>query len=203
MKKTLAALALIVGLSLVSARAQAAPAAPPTYVAVATFTATSNAKVFAFQNTSSSLDVYIKRIEIANVHDESAITGGQVFFNVYASTQVTHGGTGRVRSFSMAGANVAQPAYITVSTGPVNVQLENLSGNSTHPLFRPLSINTDETATAPNLVDAYESREGSGDVSPIKLPAGANRAIVVEQRQMGGTAMDTGKIRISVEYWAR
>jgi hypothetical protein len=197
MKKLLAALTLAAGLS----SAAHAGVVPPSYVVTTTFTATNNAKVFAFQNTSSTLDVYIRRIEVANVHDESAITGGMVQYQVFASTSLTHGGQGRIRTFSMTGANASAPSYVTASTGPVSIQYENLTGGSTLPIIKPLFVNTDDGATS-NLVDSYEA-PGNGEVSPLKLPAGANRAIVIEQHQLAGGAIDTGKIRIAVEYWAR
>lgn len=200
MKKMLLAVLALGGLSLPVHAASNNP--PPSYVVTATMTATNAAKLFVLQNTSADIDVLIRRVEVANVHNESAITGGMAQFWVYGSTAITHGTTTRVRTFSLSSTNASAPSYVSVSEIPTFSPYENLSGGTSHPLLpRPLYINTDETAVAPNLSDAYAEPEF--DASPLILPKNSGRAIVVEQNKMADAVMNTGKIRISVVYTVR
>lgn len=206
MKKILLKLALL-GFAFVPVLALAGGGNPPlTYVAVATFTATSGANVVAFQNTSADLDVRVLKIEVSNAHDVSANTGGLVQYWVFGSTAVVHGGTGQTRSFSLSSTNAGQPSYITISTGAVSPSLENLSGGSSLPLIRPLVVNTDDGASS-NLTDSYTdlgpASSAASDSSPLILPHGSNRALIVQQHDLGGGAINTGKMRASFIYTVR
>ena len=202
MKKILLSLAVL-GFSFLPPVAHAASNnPPPSYVVTATMTATNAAKLFVLQNTSADIDVLIRRIEVANVHNESAITGGMAQFWVFGSTAITHGSTARVRTFSLSGANASAPSYVSVSELPTFSPYENLSGGASHPLLpRPLYVNTDETAVAPSLADAYTEPEF--DASPLILPKNSGRAIVIEQNKLADAVMNTGKLKLSVVYTVR
>ena len=203
MKTLLVAAAL---LGLLSPVAHSRP--PLTYVATSTVAAPGGgSKVWAFQNTSSSLDVQILKIEISNAHDESAITGGLVQFQVFASTVVTHGGTGGTRTFSYSSANASAQSGISFSTGPTNVVYENVSSGNALALLRPFIINTDESATT-NLYDSWNigavnTSLSLTESSPLLLPKGANRAIVIEQKNLGTGSIQTGKIKLDITYTVR
>lgn len=197
---------LIAALAVLALAASAGALVPLTYVATSTAAAPGwNQPVWAFQNTSAGLDVEVLKIEVSNAHDQSAIAGGVMQFQVFGSTALTHGGTGQTRSYSLTSANAAQPSYISFSTGPLSISYENVSGGlavtSAIPLVRPLHVNVDESATS-QLSDSYVAAPTADNVlsAPIKLGAGVNRALVIVQGSIGSANIQTGKIKLDVTY---
>jgi hypothetical protein len=198
MKNAIVALALLLGLAV-------APAKAATYnIAIATWTAGGSAtKALAFQNTSSSLDVEVIKIEVSNAQDGAAITGGLMQFWVYASTSLVHGGTSQTLGHSLRAANTALVSAVSLSTGPVTVVYENNSATKgALPILRPLIINNDEAATA-NFVDSWAapaSDRGPLFTESILLPAGANRGIVLEQKNLAATSVTAGVVMARIHY---
>ena len=182
----------------------AAHAAPPlTYVHVATWTAAGAAtRAFAFQNTSAGLDVIIRSIEIGNA-SQGTVTSGPMQFWVYGSTAVyAHGGTTQVSFYNNASANATAPSYISFSTGPVGVAYE---GKQTRQLpIARLIVNADETAVvAPDSMHDSIVNLAPDDITPLVLPQGANRALVVEQKQLGATDWTAGDLFVRIVYTVR
>jgi hypothetical protein len=166
-------------------------------VATATWTAGGSAtKALAFQNTSDGLDVEILKIEVVNATTGSAITGGLMQFWAYASDSLTHGGTSQVLDQSLRAVEAAQPSYISLSTGPVDVTYER-AGPGAMPLIRPLYVNNDEGATA-NLSDSWSHAEPGG--APILLPRGGDRAIILEQKNLAATSVTAGVVLARIYY---
>jgi len=193
--------ALVAALALCApARAQfAASYTPYTYVAVATFTAPGTGKnAIAFQNTDPGRDVIVLKVEINNISN-AAITGGLMQFWIMGSTVVTPGGTAQTGFYDFKNANIAAPSFVSLSTGPANVVYE--SNGNTFPLYRPLIINSDEAATA-NLMDSMQPNSPAG-ASELILPHGSNRAIVLEQQQLGATNFTAGSIMARITYTLR
>lgn len=196
--KTLLMIVALLALAL-PARASE-PAAPPTYVFTSTWTAagTAGVKAFAFQNTSTTLDVRIISIEVGSAN-AGTVTSGPMWFHVKMSTQLVHGGTSQVSFSASESANATAPSYITVSTGPLLVQYEGTAaGAGQLPISRPLMVNADETATS-NFSDTILYQDptiGRG----LLLPHGANRAIVLEQKQFGATDWTAGTLFARVVY---
>jgi hypothetical protein len=186
-------------------------APPPTYINTVRITpGASPARVLAFQNTSSTIDVVVRKIEVVSASTQTVTSGLEQFW-VYASTQLTHSASaGRFDSYS-AGFTT-QPSYVTVSTAPLLVLFENdtstltagqqagLSGTAL-PLIKPLTVNLDEGAAA-NFYDSWVSEDPSNN-SPLILPAGANRALVFEKRQKDGTDYSAGLVQIRIYYTVR
>lgn len=180
---------------------------PETYVSVTRVTAGGAlAKLLAFQNTSSASDVVVRKIEVSNASTVT-VTGGIMQFWVYGSTSLTHSVTTTADAWTYSDVLGSAPSFISVSTAPSAIQIEgdsgilttaasnNLSGQM--PLIRPLVVNNDEAATA-NLFDSWTS--DAVDARPIVLPAGANRALVFEQRQVGGTDYSAGSLFFRITY---
>lgn len=197
MKKLLAAFAVLFSL-FCAPQAEAAFGNPPqTYIAVSTFTpGAALAKVWAFQNTSADIDVHIKRIEVSNA-STGTYTGGFMQYWVYVATAITHGGTSQVSSYSYKNINTTAPSYISVSTGPVAVTYENKDTRQL-PIFRPLIVNNDETATT-QFKDEWIPEE-TADTAPLVLLHGSNRGIVFEQRRLGTADITAGTVMIRVIY---
>jgi hypothetical protein len=201
----------IVGLLLAGALpAKAGP--PATYESVVRVTlpvvATSSA-IYAFQNTSTELDVVIRKIEISNV-STMTIAGGLAAYWVYTSTSLTHSAA-VTSAYSLTAALASQPSFVSVSTAPRNIQAEGdasilsvggaLSG--VPPIIRPLYVNNDEAATA-QLVDSWSEREDSlGAAQPLVLPANSQRAIVIQQKRLGTADIAAGSLLVKVFYTTR
>jgi hypothetical protein len=214
MKKNLVVLAALVGLSLAAPSRARAVGTPPTYVTSVRVTpGAAPTHVLAFQNTSASLDVVVRRIEVVNASTQ-AVTGGAEQFWVYAATSVTHSAAAGTTA-SYGAALASQPSYLTVSTAPTSVQLEGDSGILTTaqrnalsgalPIIAPLTVDGDESAT-PNMRQAAWQAEDQGGANPagaLILPAGANRAIVVEKRAGNSTDFTAGSYIIRVFYTVR
>lgn len=210
--KTLIALA---GLLLASALpVQAAPPAYRTSIVRVTPGA-SPSYVLAFQNTSADIDIEVHRIVVSAASTQT-VTSGAMQFWTYVSTSLTHSAAAG-KYFSYDVANGSQPSYLTVSTAPLNVQLEGDSAVLTAaqrnaisgalPVIRPIHINPDEGATgllddASDLsTDSADSWTASG--RPIRLPHGANRAIVVEKRQLASSDFTDGQVYIKIVWVAK
>ncbi len=191
MLKTLVALIGFLLASAVPARADLY------YVATATFTpGVVGSQVLAFQNTSSSQRVEVVRIDLSNAQDGAAITGGLMQFWIYASTAMTHGGTTQTKNQALVSANASAPSAISISTGPVRVTYENSSATSgALPILRPLIVNDDEAATT-NFADSWTALENA----PINLPAGANRGLIFEQRNLNATLVAAGVLQARIVY---
>lgn len=186
MKNLIAALA--VALALVAAPARAAQ----TYVHTSTWTAGgAGTNAFAFQNTGTN-DVEINSIEIGGA-SVGTVTSGIMQFLVKTSTQLVHGGTTQVSFADSKTANATAPSYISASTGPVSVQFEGkIAGASQLAISSPLLVNPDEAATA-NFTDKLS-------IPTLILPAGANRAVVLQQKQQGGTDWTAGILFVRIVY---
>lgn len=210
-KSILALLTLFAGLMGVAPRAYAG--VPPTYVDQVRLTVpASPANVLAFQNTSAGLDVVVRRIEIVTSSTQS-VTGGLMQFLVYASTQVTHSASAG-KFYAYGSANASRPSHISVSTAPLSVQFEGDSAALTAaqlgamsgalPLIRPLVVNNDEGAAA-NFGDAWaeESPNSPNPAGGLLLPAGANRALIFEKRQLGSSDFSAGQVIIRIFYTIR
>jgi hypothetical protein len=194
-KRIFFAVVAFLGLSALLAPMEA-EAVPNTYVSVSTFTpGGANSKPWAFQNTSADLDVEVLKFEVSSI-STGIYTGGLMQFWLFASTQVTHGGTGQVASYNFASANGTAPSHVSVSTGPINVLYENKQ-NRQLPLLRPLIINNDETATS-NFQDGYTDL--LADSSPLLLPRNSSRALVLEQRQLGTADITDGTVMVRVLF---
>lgn len=169
----------------------------PTYVAIATWTAGgANTNAFAFQNTSTTQDVTIVKLQISPV-SETTVTSGPMSFYVMGSTVMTHGGTSQVSAGSYNTPNWSQPSFLSVSTGPVNVTFE---GKDTRQL--PLTVigaNPDETGTPlMNVID--NGIDVTAEDQAIRLPKGSNRGIVLRQKQFGATDWTAGVLLVKVVY---
>ena len=188
-------LALLLFAPFLAAPAQASPP-PQTYISVATFTAGGDAaNVWAFQNTSTTLDVRVLKIEVSNASTE-AVSGGLMQFWLYGSTVVTHGGTSQVGGYGQTTANATLPTYVSVSTGPVSVTYEK-----SLPLARPLISNDDETATT-NLSDSLSS-VAPADGQELLLPHNTSRALILTQKQHNGASITAGVVMVRVLYTIR
>ncbi len=201
----------VVGLLFASAlSAQAGP--PATYESVVRVTlpviATSSA-IYAFQNTSTGVDVVIRKIEVSNA-STMTVAGGTMQFWVYASTALTHSAA-VTRNYSYTSALVSQPSYVTVSTAPYAIQAEGDSSgllvggalSGVPPIIRPLYVNNDEAAVT-LLSDSWSEREESlGEAQPFVLPAGANRGIVIQQKRLGVSDFLAGSVLVRVLYTTR
>lgn len=193
MKKTLLLAALAALLGAGRAHAYSAPYTPQTYVSVSTFMpGAAGAKLWAFQNTSTTLDVRVLKLEVTGF-STGTVTGGLIQFRVYGSTAITHGGTSQVGFYDAQSALASAPSYVTVSTGPVNVALE-----SPWPILRPLFVNNDEAATA-NLSDGYTGWTPA-DAGELILLHNTQRGIVLEQRNMAATNIADGPLFVRVVY---
>jgi|CXWL01.1.fsa_nt_gi hypothetical protein len=179
----------------------------PTYVSVVRVTATGSAlagtKLYAFQNTSATADVVIRKIEIANA-STMTITGGTMQFWVYGSTQFSHSAL-ITTGFSYSTAAASQPSFVKVSSAPLSVQYEGdaavqVGGGllGTPPIIRPLYINNDEAAVA-LLYDSW-SEESLGHSAPLLLPKATNRGIVIDQKRLGTTDFSDGAVYIRIFY---
>jgi hypothetical protein len=191
MKRTLY-LAALLGLAAVPAKADLYHVAVASWVAGGQGT-----KSVAFQNVSTSQTVEIVRIEVAQATEGIAITGGLMRFNVYGSTAMTHGGTAQTNHYSLRSVNTDFPSAVSLSTGPVSVTYEK--GKTTAdavPIIRPLFVNNDETATA-NFADYWQAENS---LHNIILPAGANRGVVLEQRNVNATSVTAGVLLARIVY---
>jgi len=188
LKKTLFALVAFLALSIPAQAAQY-------YVHTATWTAGgAGTKAFAFQNTGTN-DVEIVSVEIGGA-SVGTVTSGIMQFLVKTSTSLTHGGTSQVSFADSKSANASAPSYISASTGPVNVQYEGkILGTSQLAISSPLLVNPDEAASA-NFTDKLS-------IPSLFLPAGANRAVVLEQKQQGGTDWTAGILFARIVYIVR
>jgi hypothetical protein len=166
------------------------------------------AKVLAFQNTSSTSDIVVRKIEIVNA-STAAVTSGLMQFWVYGSTSVDHSETTTQDAYSYFAALDSQPSGLSISTKPASATYEgdsdiltaaaanNLSGS--RPLLAPLIVNLDESAAAN--FSASWSQEQDGLF--LILPAGANRALVFEKRQLGSADYTDGQVIIRIFYTLR
>ena len=179
----------------------------PTYVSNQRLTLpAAGSKIYAFQNTSATADVVVRKIEIVGASTQT-VTGGLSQFLVYVSTKLVHSAA-ITDAKSYVTANASQPSHILVSSAPHTVQYEGNSAVLTvaqvnafagvSPIIRPLIVNNDEAAAA-NFSDSW-SEESPNGVSPLLLPAGASRAIVIEKRQQGSADFSDGSIFIRVFY---
>ncbi len=194
MKKTLFALVALLGLS-----APAMAIISPTYVSVSTFTpGAALSKVYGFANHSSQVDVRILRIEVSHA-STGTYTGGLMQYWVYTSTTITDGSVVQTSSYSLTAANSAVPASVIGSISPTTVVYENKQ-SSQLPIIPPLIVNNDETAAA-NFQAVYNA-EG-GDAELLKLPKGANRGFVLEQRRLGTADIADGTVMVRVVYTAK
>ena len=173
--------------------AAAAPSyAPLTYVSEVLISSAPGAgkALYALQNTGTG-DVLIRKIEIADA-STTTIASGQMAFWVYASTSFAVASSTSVSvstltwTYGYKAPLLAQASDITVSTAPLNWQVEGdtgqLCGNGQScqpPLLRPLYVSGSNTATT-FLFDSW-SDEDAGIISPLVLNAGANRAIIIVQ----------------------
>lgn len=198
--------------------AQAAPTA--TYKSCTRVTLAAigiSSTVYSLQNTASSggQDVLVRKIEISNA-STMTVTGGLMQFWVYLSTSLSHSAA-VTTAYSHTGALASQPSYVTVSTKPYNVQAEGDSGilstggglSGVPPPVRPLYVNNDETATA-NLYDFWSEREesvglgaGKDGPQPIILPAGSQRALVIDKKRLGTADFTDGSLLICTTYTVR
>ena len=211
-KKLLLAIAALLGPWLPPAAMAAGSTSyfPHSYVSTARLTvAGSSVSLFAFQNTSSGVDVVIRKIEISNA-STATVTGGTMQFWVYASTQITHSAA-ITTNYEYAAALIAQPSYISVSSAPTGVLYEGDSSTVTSaasalagvpPIIRPLYVNNDETATT-LLTDSWGADEALNAAGPLVLNAGANRGIVINQKRLGTSDFTAGSVLIRIFYTTR
>lgn len=210
--KTLVA---IVGLLLASALP--VHAGPPTFRTnvVRVTPGASPSYLLAFQNTSADIDVEIHRVVISH-SSTMTVTSGAMQFWVYTSTSLTHSAAAG-KYYSYESTLASQPSYITVSTAPLSVQLEGDSAALTAaqrnavsgalPIIRPIHVNLDEGATG--LLDDKDDTSAGSEASwtpsglPIKLPRGANRALVIEKRQLGASDFTDGQAYIRIVWTAK
>lgn len=212
MKKTLFVLLALLGLA---ARAHAAPATYESVVRVTLPVVATSSAIYAFQNTSTGVDVIIRKIEISNA-STMTVTGGTMQFWVYASTSLTHSAA-VTSNYSYTSALASQPSYVSVSTAPRNIQAEGDSSilstggalSGVPPIIRPLYVNNDEAATT-LLYDAWSEREesvGLGDrlegPQPLILPSNSQRAIVIQQKRLGTADFAAGSVLVRVTYTTR
>lgn len=195
-------IALALAVILTPLLAQAAPPAPMVSVVRITPGA-SPAKVLAFQNTSSSVDVIVRKIEIVNA-STMAVTSGLMQFWVYGSTSVAHSETTSQTAYKYNTVLASQPSYISVSTKPASATYEgdaapldatayeNLTGAK--PFLAPLIVNLDEGATS-NFAASWTQEVGE---LPLVLPAGEDRALVFEKRQLGTSDYTDGQAEIRI-----
>lgn len=194
MKKLLLTLAFLAGFALPSAHAARVPL---TYIHTSTWTVGgSGTKAWAFQNTSSGISVRIHKLEMGSATG-ATVTGGIQQFWVYGSTSLTHGDTSQVSFYDTAGANATAPSYVSVSTRPTVVVYEGKNDRQL-PIFRPLIINADESAAA-NFYDALVP-SSPAEAEEFLLPEGANRALVIEQKQFGATDYVAGVVFVRVVW---
>lgn len=212
MKRYLLALLAFVG-PLTPAIASPGTASLPSYTAVVRISSVpaSPARILAFQNTSTNQDILVDRIEIAN-SSTMTVTSGVMAFWVYTSTSLTHSALTSVQTFGYNAALVAQPAAITMSTAPINVQFEGdtgiltaaqqnaLSGTAS-PVIRPMAVNASNTATA-SLSDAWAAEQLDW-THPIILPMKTQRALVFEKRQLADSDWSAGAVTIRIHYTVR
>lgn len=172
-----------------------------TYVSVATFTVGgTGTNAYAFQNTSTSRDVVIVKINIAPISG-GTVTSGPMNFWVMPSTTIVHGGTSQVYSGSYNSVGWTQPSGISASTGPVGVLYEGPRGAYGLPLAI-IGVNPDETGTP--VVNILENGldlpvEDQG----IVLPKNQSRGIVLQQKQFGATDWTAGVVMVKVTYILR
>jgi len=124
----------------------------------------------------------------------ATVTSGGMQFWIMTSTKVTHGGTSQVSFHSRTAANATAPSYISVSTGPVAVLYEGKQSGQLP--VSTILVNLDESAVfnpAPSSGEFVPTeRPDMAATQRLRLPKGANRAIVLEQRQLGATDWTAG-----------
>ena len=200
MKTLIVALALFAGLL-----AEAAPTIKVYEAGVRITPGASPSYLLAFQNTSSSQEVEIHKIDVHNASTQT-VTGGTMQFWLYLSTSLTHSAAvSNVYGFDVANASLA--SNISMSTAPVNVLIEGNSAILTAlqrndlgvgvPPFSILHVNNDEAAAANYTDEAWDS---NGLGRPLRLAAGSNRAIVLEKRQLGSSDFTAGQILLRIIY---
>lgn len=203
MKKALFALAATLALS---APVHATAAVVPYVNVVRVTPGAAPSKILAFQNTSTTNDVVIRRIEIANASTQT-VSGGQAAYWVYLSTQLTHSAAAS-SFFAYGTALAAQPSYISVSTAPLLVQYEGDSAVLTGggltgvpPVINPLVVDNDDAATVNRSAVWYEeSQTGNAPAGPLLLTKGSSRALVIEKRQGAASDFTAGSVEIRIFY---
>lgn len=211
MKKTLFVLLALLGLAAPHAHAAL------TYEAVVRVTlpvVNVSSAIFAFQNTATSgnQDIIVRRIDIASA-STMTVAGGLGGYWVYTSTSLTHSTAVSTWTYSLNSALASKPSYVTFSTAPYNILAEgdvNLLGADSNvvgvpPILRPLFVNNDETATSQQY-DSWTEAEtlgtGNNDPTPIVLPAGSQRAIVIRYKP-AAAAIGAGSLFIRIIYSIR
>lgn len=190
---------------------QAAP--PEPYVAVFRLTpGAAPTHVLAFQNISTGEAVVVDRIEIANA-STMTVTGGQAQYWVYASTQLTHSATAGTHYKYGAALASAPTTIVSASTAPTAVLIEGDSAiltaaqrnalSGVAPLLAPLVVDSDDAATV-NRLGVWDSFEGrQAQATPLTLPAGSNRALVIEKRMGAASDFTAGSVLIRIFYWRK
>lgn len=170
----------------------------PFYVAVATWTlGGTGTNALAFQNTSSTRDVIILKINIAPISG-GTVTSGPANFWVLPSTSMTHGGTSQVSALASNNGNWAAPSFVSFSTGPVVVTFEGPKASYGLP-YTVIGVNPDETASPiQNVID--NGFEANAEDSGIVLPKGANRGVIFQQKQFGATDWTAGVVLARITY---
>ncbi|MDE2019159.1 MAG: hypothetical protein KGJ13_02300 [Patescibacteria group bacterium] len=167
---------------------------PQTYEAVASFTPPGNgANAVGFVNGSSSFDVRVLQVSVS-VSSANA-SGGLMAFDVFTSTTISVGGTAQTATIPLRAPFFANPdSNISVSTGPLNVANE-----ASYPVFRPLLVNDGNSATS-NFFDSV-GPTAPANGGELKLPAGANRGLLIEQEPaIGTTSYTAGTLWVRILY---
>jgi len=193
---------------------QVAYAAPPSAYSTTARVTPGGAlnKALAFQNTSATLDVVVRKIEVMNASTYT-VTGGLMSYWVYFATSVSHSpttGVNGIDSYNYADALATAPSYISASTAPYNVIFEGNSGILTDlqqassgyalPVIRPLIVNNDEAATA-NFADSWQ--EELNTAKPLTLEKNTQRALIFEQRRVGTADITEGNVILRIFYTVR
>lgn len=204
MKKMLwgfaAALALLSG-----APAQASPSYSPTFVVIATFTATGQGTIpFGFKNASSAVDVKVQKVEVFNCSTHT-VSGGVMLYNIIPSTTITAGTVVQVSTYSLD-RNFTYPLNVQASISPTTVVFETKQ-SSQLPFFRPLYLNNDDAATT-MLSDSWNAREGNDEPQALVFLRSENRGFVLKQEHFGvgeGTSGDivAGCVGVRVMFNAK
>ncbi len=170
----------------------------PTWVAISTFTpGAALTTPFGFSNNSSTLDVYVKRVQVASCSTGTYAGGGMQYW-IYASTTIITGGTSQVSYYAYSSANATNSSNIIASTGPVGIVFEGKQSRQL-PILRPCYINNDESSGA-NFQDTCFDSFAVEAEQPIKLPARAHRGLVFEQRRLGTADITDGCVMVRITY---
>lgn len=209
--KRLALLAAVLLTSL-SVRASTVRWSSQSWIVTSTVALQGNASnLWAFQNADANTSVYIDKLEVSIA--SSSANGAPVNFWLLASTQTLESSTSTVNGASytyspttpLTSPSWAVAAYtIPLSIQPSTSQPSVPLLEQPLPLARPLALNSATSATTLTS-DAYTDFApfAEGAAAPLKLAKGQNRAIILQQEQVGTTNLNGagfGQIMVRLLY---